>query len=312
MPYLIPPDYNRVIQDANLQQIITSNTALLNVCATSAEEEAREHLRQKYDVSAEIQSTNAWNKSNTYLAGNRVYLTERAYDTNTTYNIGDYTLYNGFVYVCNTNGTTGTFDPAKFTGINPQYEVYFAINPYPLFDLNSDYKVGDQVYWRNKTYTCLVPTSFLDHDTQLQYNQLQDLPLNNIFPDDIKSGVTYWGNGISYYVPTNTDITDTTFWSNSDNRDQKLVEKIVDITLYHLHTRITPKNVPATREMRYMGGQQDRVVRGDGKVRYPEYSALGWLQSCARGDISPNLPLIQPKQGGRIRYGGTIRNVNSY
>jgi hypothetical protein len=33
---------------------------------------------------------------------------------------------------------------------------------------------------------------------------------------------------------------------------------------------------------------------------------------CAEGNVTPNLPLISPKQGNRIRYGGGIRQINSY
>ena len=37
------------------------------------------------------------------------------YDDTHTYNIGDITIYGNTLYICNTNNTTGTFDPSKWT-----------------------------------------------------------------------------------------------------------------------------------------------------------------------------------------------------
>jgi len=37
------------------------------------------------------------------------------YDDTHTYNTGDVTIYDNTLYICNTNNTTGTFDPSKWT-----------------------------------------------------------------------------------------------------------------------------------------------------------------------------------------------------
>ena len=58
-----------------------------------------------------------------------------------------------------------------------------------------------------------------------------------------------------------------------------------------------------------IGNQPDRETR-NGRVLYPTYCALGWLQAASIGDdITPELPLLQPAQGGRIRFGGNFKNV---
>lgn len=83
------------------------------------------------------------------------------------------------------------------------------------------------------------------------------------------------------------------YWLFGDNRNQQLVNYMIDIALYHVHSRISPRNIPDLRVKRY-----DDAIR--------------WLKMAGRGDITADIPLIQPKQGRRIRYGGQIKNINSY
>ena len=68
---------------------------------------------------------------------------------------------------------------------------------------------------------------------------------------------------------------------------------VIDITLFHLHSRIAPRNIPDLRKDRYV-------------------NAVQMLQAYARGEMTTKLPLIQPKSGARIRFGGNIKNINSY
>jgi phage gp36-like protein len=76
-------------------------------------------------------------------------------------------------------------------------------------------------------------------------------------------------------------------------RDPQLLAYIIDITLYHLHSRIAPRNVPELRLTRYE-------------------NAVAWLKMCAYGDVTPKLEVITPAQGNRIRYGGNTKNTNQY
>jgi phage gp36-like protein len=77
------------------------------------------------------------------------------------------------------------------------------------------------------------------------------------------------------------------------NRDPQLLAYVVDIALYHLHSRIAPRNVPELRKTRYD-------------------NAIAWLKMCAFGDVTPKLTPIAPAQGNRIRYGGNIKKINQY
>ena len=294
MAYLIAKDLAKQIQSENLAQITGGDTSILDASILTAIAEMQSYLTQKYDVTQEFKDLVQWDKANAYNPTDRVYLNATAYSASATYALGALVLHAGSVYKCTTAVTVGeAFNPAKWTVLGAQYALFFAKYPKPLFSYNQQYAVGDQVYWLGKTYTCWIQTSPLSQQTALQYRQYQNLPFLNVAPNDVNEGVQYWGAGVAYNVPANTDILDTDYWTAGDNRNQQIVTYLVDITLYHIHSRIAPRNIPDLRVKRYD-------------------DALKWLKMAARGEITANLPIIQPTQGGRIRFGGNIKQINSY
>lgn len=312
MPYLYINDYQPLIQQDYLAQITQVTVAKRLAVERVAEAEAKSHLRQKYDVSTEFTNTAVWSNSLAYSAGNRVYLDADTYVPATAYVIGNLTLYSGNVYRCSAN-TTGAFDVTKWTLIAAQYTLYYVSYPKPLFSINGNYVKGEQVYWNGKVYTNIQPTVAIGHEAALQYGSYP-LPSGNIFPDDPINGLAAWGTGTTYTVAAGTLPTDATKWTQGDNRDEQMVQKLVDIVLYHLHALIAPKNIPQLRIERYTG-RDEHIQPGVSGTVYPVYSAIGWLQCCARGEVTPNLPLIpttNSQQGRRIRWGGQVRNINSY
>jgi phage gp36-like protein len=291
MAYLIPNDYKVNIQDINVQQIINSDESIRDRAQLAAEAEAQSYLKQKYDIFREFQDLLPFELSKVYSAFNRFYLDADTYLPANSYNVDDFTLYQGKIYICN-NPTTGTFTPADWDLLGKQYEIFFAPPPVPEFNYSNIYEIGDVVFFNNNIYTCRVQTSLIDHDTALQYRTIQNLPLPNVAPDDPINGVQYWGAptlfSISGELPTNTNC-----YIKEDNRDAQMVLYTCDIVLYHLHARIAPRNIPELRVKRYD-------------------EAIAWLKMCAEGNVTPNSPLIKPIQGNRIRYGGNIRQINTY
>jgi len=83
-----------------------------------------------------------------------------------------------------------------------------------------------------------------------------------------------------------TDLADTNSFTQSDSRNPKLVEVLVDIVLYNIHSRINPKSVPTQRKIRYDG--DDPEQRG---------GAIGWLKNVQKGSITPDLPVITDEDG---------------
>lgn len=170
-------------------------------------------------------------------------------------------------------------------------DIYYGKYPKDRFDLYKVYKVGDEVFYKNKTYRCKSVSNVLGGEEALQYGSYSNLPFINSFPDAVNQ--TQWTDLGSYSISAGTVVTDTSKWVKSDNRDQQMVMYCIDICLYHIHSRIAPRNIPDLRMNRYN-------------------SAIEWLRMCAEGSVTPNLPLLQPKSGGRIRFGGNIKNINAY
>lgn len=293
MAYLIHNDYLKQIQEAPLNQIITNDERIRASTQLSAQAEAISYLRQKYDTSKEFTDTIKWDKANSYNSFDRVYLDANVYVPSFTYNIGATVVNSNNVYVCNTNGTSGIFNANNWDLLGSQYDIFYAKPTQNEFNIYGSYIVGDEVIWKNKIYTCKIQTQEISHDTAIQYHLYSNLPLTNVFPNDNVSGPKYWEFEEEYTVPINTDILDTDYWTLGDNRDQQMLLYFVDIALYHLHSRIAPRNIPQLRIDRY-------------------HSAIDWLKMCGRGEVTPNLPVIQPKSGSRIRFGSTIKNINSY
>lgn len=311
--FLFIGDYNKQMQSDALSQIIGGNSQILEGIQRAAVEECVSYLKQKYDTDLEFEPVTKHDISKVYKAENTVYLDAPIYSATATYVLKAYTLYNGSVYQCTTAITVGeAFNPTKWQLLGLQNDLYYAVLPYDTFDYKRNYKVGDNVFWKNKTYTCKIASVLINHDAALQIGTANDMKLTNVFPDDIKNGVQYWGVGIDYNVPANTSLTNTTYWAQGDNRDQKLLMTCVDIALYHAHCRIAPRNIPEIRSRRYFGDPSEHIFKA-GMTYYPIHSALGFLQGCSIGiNITPNLPLLQPSSGQRIRFGGAVKLINSY
>jgi len=292
MPYLISADYKKQIQVDNLNQIIGNDSSVLNATELTAIEEAKSYLVQKYDFANEFQPLLVFDSTVVYKANARVYLDAPAYVSTSSYDSGNAVINAGNYYICKST-TTGTFDATAWTLIAPQYTIYFSQYPFPVFDYNTQYSVGDKVFWKDKIYSSLIATQPLGQETALQYRTYQNIPDLNISPDNINNGSFYWKFESDYSIPANTAITATTYWTQGDNRSQQLLTFLIDITLYHLHSRISPRNIPELRVKRY-----DDAIR--------------WLKAVSKAEVTANLPLLKPAQGSRIRYGGNVKNINSY
>lgn len=94
------------------------------------------------------------------------------------------------------------------------------------------------------------------------------------------------------YLIQKYDI-DLELTKTGSNRDAQMLSTIIDVALFHLHSRIAPRNIPELRQTRYE-------------------NAIMWLNQCAKGEVTPALKKINPLQGTRIRFGGNTKNQNTY
>lgn len=269
--------------------------SVLSSAMQTATAEAISYLVQKYVTSQEFQDTLIWSNTAIYKATNRVYLDALAYSTSGTYVLGDLALQGGNVYICIIAiPVAEAFTPGHWALLGPQYAMFYGKYPNPLFQLTTTYAVGDLVFWGDRTWKCVIATIGLSHEGALQSVYTQQIPPGNSFPD--APGQNQWQGQapIPYVVPAGTLPTDTSYWTTGDNRNQQLVMYVIDITLYHVHKRIAPRNIPDLRVKAY-----DDAIR--------------WLKDAAKGDfITANLPRIQPRSGARIRWGGMVRTQTGY
>lgn len=81
---------------------------------------------------------------------------------------------------------------------------------------------------------------------------------------------------------------DALFAKTGAERDPELVMYIVDMTLYHLHARQAPGQVPEMRDKRYA-------------------DALAWLEKVAAGDFDPGFPPKGDDDGDGVDDGNVLQ-----
>lgn len=324
MAYLRLQDYfNFRIQEQQLTQVTQGNDVVRQSCELEAEAEMISYLVQRYDIDDEFKDVGSFIKNGRYYANDLIELNATAYSATSTYALNSTCLNSGKVYVCTTAITTPeAFNISKWQLVGNQYDLFYVKSPFPRYSYNTTYQVGDCVFYKNKVYKCIVSVT-------------------NIMPTDPNKASYYWSTGVDYFVinyncnqtPTNftTWLVNTTFdeqdivnynqqiyisvkdnnlgvtpgtdinswlpmtWVKGDNRSQQLVAFLVDIVLYKIHMRIAPNNIPQLRKDNYT-------------------YCLDWLMQAGgqNNAITANIPLLQPKQGARIRWGSNPKNYNNY
>ena len=86
---------------------------------------------------------------------------------------------------------------------------------------------------------------------------------------------------------SNRQFSETAFFEVRDDRNKMLVQKTVDCFLYHLHTRLNPRNIPEHRMKRY---------DGDGNID-GGMNAIRWLKDIQQGIIHPDLTILLDEDG---------------
>jgi phage gp36-like protein len=272
MAYLGLFDYKSLIQKDNLSQVIGGDYAIVSKAEEAALFEIESYLKTKYDTDSEFTDTTQYAYNVVRNAKVRVYLDATAYLATSTYALHDLTLYSGKVYHCKTAITTPeSFDITHWDLLGSQYEVFYITLPNNEWNYEKEYIASNVVFWENKNYTAITGNIGEQPDTNPHI----------------------WGAGVSYTVSGTTLPTDTAKWTKGDNRNAQLTQYMVDIVLYHIHTRIAPHNIPDIRVKRYD-------------------DAITWLKNAAKGDyINVSIQKYQPRKGGRILFGSALAKQNN-
>ena len=314
--------YNKRIQAAQLTQVTQNRDAVRLSCELEALAEVKSYLVQRYDMAEELTDTNIYTNTATFAPKSRYELDALAYSATSTYAVGALVLQAGKVYSCKTAINTGeAFNASKWNLAGNQYDLVYVDLPYAYYNYSTSYHKGDKVFFKGKAYMCRVDNI-------------------NVSPLDTNLGVDYWGVGYSvsftgYYpwsgttginaynaltaysvndkvvyngqvytcLTANTGQTPTLdvkywapiTWVYGDNRSQQLVGIILDCALRKMHVLIAPNNVPQVREDNYD-------------------LAIQWLKEAGgqNNAITADIPLIQPLQGKRVRWGSNPKNINTY
>lgn len=274
-------DYERAIQSDNLAQIIESNYSLLIDVEQAGQLTMIGHLKQRYQVDRAFANTGSFNLALTYKGTNLVEYTEPTFSASTVYTINQRVVYSGNIYKSIAGSSAHAFNVSEWTLLCADKLLYYVTLPNAEYSNDTTYATGDIVWYKDYTYTCRTPITGI-------------LPTNT----------SYWTLG-SLYSITNIYPTDATKWTQADNRNQEIVQYLIDIVLYNIHCRINPRNIPDLRKERYDGNEPQQ--RG---------GAIGWLKNIASGKIFVDIPEILPEQGNSINWGnanGTTQStVNTY
>ena len=292
MGYLTSADLKRLIQTNNLNEVTGADTAMVTYAEQAAITEIKSYLVQKYDVADEFREFKPFVPGSTLYLNDRTVVTAPAYDPLLSYTYGMFAKYQNKVYMMsdNTNPTTGTFDPSKWTFIQDEGTMVYldTLAGYPRFNVYGTYKVGDKITFSDYLWTCKSDT--ITNVDMLQYGNYANVPLGNQLPT--ATGQTQWTQNQSYWRQVAT--ANVAPFVVGDNRNQQLVNYVIDVMLYHLFSRIAPRNIPELRMERYD-------------------MAIAWLKNVAKGDdITADITPIQPKQGNRFRWGSSVKAQNTY
>jgi hypothetical protein len=280
--YLRSFDYQLYCDSQTLTQIINYDLASRVFFEYTAEDFIKSRLMQRFDFTkpyGEFTDTSTYSNTTIYKANNRVYLDADAYSATSTYALGVQVLQAGNVYICTTAILVAeAFTIGHWTLLGSQYAMFYITPPETPWDFNKQYYAGDEIYYKDKTYTCVLQNK-------------------NIAPDardfNLDKGKMYWGDGTAYTVAAGTYPTDTTKWTEGDNRNNYLVKGYISCVVDAMFIKVAPKNIPQ--------------VRID---QYKEF--VMWLDMAAKGEVTADLPLIITEQGNRIRWNSIPKTDMTY
>lgn len=262
MAFLIKKDFEKHIQKDNLNQILGGNDFYLNECILLSIAEATSYLSQRYYIEKIFNETNQpYDSNKQYRIYERIYANFPAWENNITYTVNTNVSYSGFIYKKNNDmvGYTQGNLPTDPTYWIPQYknDTIYSTNFYsiPIFDYSQKYQKNDIVKYYYSAFIC--------KQTSL-----------NIIPTPNNDYWDIYPSSFSSVLPT-----DTLSWLEGDNRNEQLKACLIDIALYHLHSRINPRNIPELRKERYDGNSPEQ-----------KGGAIGWLKNVAHGLVNADLP----------------------
>lgn len=182
-----------------------------------------------------------------------------------------------------------------------------------IFDKTKAYLADDRIFWEEDAW---LPTEIYNVDDLISFNDtIYSCLVTTVAGESPTTTPAKWQpeqlNKTYYTVTANTIVgdlpSDDSKFTLGDSRNFKLKDVVTDITLYNIHSRITPRSIPEVRAVRY-----------DGNGSKEAGSALQYLRDVQKGTITPLLPVavdgdgVAPQSGERITWGNSPDSNYSY
>ena len=309
--FLTDNDYNRRIQTYDLQQLLMDsadpnntwqqpvNMDILYMLEQQAQAEITSYLIKRYDISQVFRPTTVFNLSTVYNANSLVQVTAPVFSTANTYTVGariSYSAapYNNFIYYCIQNGYTGStpnIDTAYWSGGTVENGQLFYVNqPAQSYDVTGSYMIGDQVFYKNYIYQALQASN-ANYLMENSGTEVENDFTSAVIPTISKNWQATWSASTTPYTVTGIypDLDTTGVWVQGDNRNQLMVQFMLDITLYHASARLNPRNTVELWAIRY-----------DGNNPTQNGGAIAMLKKINAGQMNLQEPELIPQQGQSI------------
>jgi hypothetical protein len=181
--------------------------------------------------------------------------------------------------------------------IRHRYDIDRIFKTTNVFNIADSYAVDDLVELRATAYS---NTATYSQNAYVSYESDVYKCLANGTVGELPTDTTFWtkvgkdrGLYICIQISTAIDVSNREYWTEAEDT-QLLRMYVIDLTLYHAHSRIQPRNIP-----------EWRIQRRD--------DAIAFLNQIKKGDITMALPIYPNKDiGQRISYGGNPKQENYY
>lgn len=176
--------------------------------------------------------------------------------------------------------------------LRARYDVALIFADMLLFDVATAFVIGDWIYWtealysETATYLTGERVTFVTGTKTYIYEANQNVSTPEAF-DPAKWTLLALDESKYKCIADSTGNlpNDTDFFTAGDPRNGKIVEITIDIVLYNLLNRLNNIDIPVNRKERYDGNDAKQTG-----------GAIGYLKLINKGQIQPDLPLIEENQ----------------
>ena len=274
--FLVKYDFLTLIDEANIDELTDNNDRVLTDSIDSGVEKVASYIRHRYDYDQVFKVVQPYSATQ-----EKKITTESQYEITESYVTGDLIAFSDLkVYVANTDilpTESPVTEPTKWDVVS--------------------YVSEDRVFWEEAAFS---ETATYTTGQRVSYN-------DNIYEANtsVSAGTfnpSEWdllAENNSFFVLNDTAIVGTlptsTEFTSGDDRNPLIKEITIDVVLYNIHSKISPRAIPDVRRTRYDGF--GNLKEGD--------SAISTLKEIQKGNVTLDLPVIEnaPQNTERIPYG---------